>query len=216
MLYYFLVFTVVGFFIQSFNKDDKKQALTIIIVASIIWGITTAPIWGFTSFLEMLFGTFIYNIYKSNSNEKSNQPIETIVEKEILTTYQNERLLLEQERKLIEKEKAELEKLKEDKLRQEEAENRSLEEKKIREEKAKLEKLKEIKFGEEKLKKKLEQENWDKWYEDYSEEIRVINKSRSVGQKVRKMSKTSLKEAYIKNVDAKKFANNTAVFSSNI
>ncbi len=216
MLYYFLVFTVVGFFIQSFNKDDKKQALTIIIVVSIIWGIATAPIWGFTSFLEMLFGTFIYNIYKSNSNEKSKQSIETIVKNEILTTYQNERLLLEQERKLIENEKAELEKLKEDKLRQEEAENRSLEEKKIREEKAKLEKLKEIKLGEEKLKKKLEQENWDKWYEDYSEEIRVINKSRSVGQKVRKMSKTSLKEAYIKNVDAKKFANNTAVFSSNI
>ncbi len=164
---------------------------------------------------------FLESVFKCerflhNSNEKSKQSIETIVKNEILTTYQNERLLLEQERKLIENEKAELEKLKEDKLRQEEAENRSLEEKKIREEKAKLEKLKEIKLGEEKLKKKLEQENWDKWYEDYSEEIRVINKSRSVGQKVRKMSKTSLKEAYIKNVDAKKFANNTAVFSSNI
>ena len=149
----------------------------------------------------MLFGIFIYSIYKSNSSEKSKQLTESIVNKEILTTYQNERLLLVQVRKLIEKEKAELEKLKKEKLTQEKAE---------------LEKQKEIKLHEEKLKKKIEQERWDKWYKDYSEEIKVINKSRLVEQKIKEMSKTLLEEAYVKNVDARKFANNTAVFSSNI
>ena len=220
MLYYFLIFTVVGFFIQSFNKDDKKQTLAIIIVIAVIWGLRSAPIWGFASFLEMLFGSFLYSLFDSNSSEKRRQSYQSINKEEVKTNFQSERTefekeqkLIEEERKLIQKERAELEKLREEKAKQDKEELEKLIAEKLKKEEAEKRKLEEARVNEEKLKKKLETEKWEKWYQDYKEEIKIINKSRALDKQIDVMAKNLLKEAYKKNVDARKFAKNTSLFS---
>ena len=58
MLFYFIVFTIVGFIISSVNKEENV-AIGLIIIIAIVWGIATAPIWGLASLGEMALGYFI-------------------------------------------------------------------------------------------------------------------------------------------------------------
>lgn len=59
MLFYFIIFTIVGLVIAIINKNNDNQAFTIIIIIAVIWGIFTAPIWGLVSLGEMALGYFI-------------------------------------------------------------------------------------------------------------------------------------------------------------
>lgn len=59
MLIYFIIFTASGFIIGKLVKDINN-AITIIIVASIIWGLVKAPIWGLATLGELSLGFFIY------------------------------------------------------------------------------------------------------------------------------------------------------------
>jgi hypothetical protein len=63
MLFYFIVFTIVGFVISSVAKDESTTIVLILIIA-IVWGITTAPIWGLASLGEMALGYFLTKILK--------------------------------------------------------------------------------------------------------------------------------------------------------
>ena len=58
MLFYFIVFTIVGFIISSVSKEESS-AIGLIIIIAIGWGIATAPIWGLASLGEMALGYFI-------------------------------------------------------------------------------------------------------------------------------------------------------------
>ena len=57
MLAYFLIFTLLGFFIGKFLAQDK--AVLLIIVISVFWGISSAPIWGLASLGELFVGLYI-------------------------------------------------------------------------------------------------------------------------------------------------------------
>jgi len=62
VLFYFIIFTVVGFFIGSMNQNNEKQALVIIIIIAVLWTIGHAPIWGLASLGEMVIGYFIFKM----------------------------------------------------------------------------------------------------------------------------------------------------------
>lgn len=68
MLKYFILFTVIGFIIGKFNSENDKQALVIIIIISIIWGVTYAPIWGLVSLSEMALGYMITKIFNNKKD----------------------------------------------------------------------------------------------------------------------------------------------------
>jgi len=55
MLFYFLIFTVIGFFIQRKMKDSGIQ---VIIVIAILWGLISGAIWGLVSLGEMFLGYY--------------------------------------------------------------------------------------------------------------------------------------------------------------
>ena len=56
MLVYFLIFSLLGFLIQR-NFADKSTL--IIISLAVVWGISSAPIWGLASLGEMFLGKYI-------------------------------------------------------------------------------------------------------------------------------------------------------------
>ena len=56
MLFYFLIFTIVGFVIQRKLNDRGTQ---IIIVLAILWGFISGPIWGLVSLGEMFLGYYV-------------------------------------------------------------------------------------------------------------------------------------------------------------
>lgn len=68
MLKYFILFTVIGFIIGKFNSENEKQALVIIIIISIVWGIAYAPIWGLMSLAEMALGYMITKIFNGKKD----------------------------------------------------------------------------------------------------------------------------------------------------
>ncbi len=57
MLGYFLIFSLLGFFIGRFLQSDKGVIL--IIGLAFLWGISSAPIWGLASLGEMFLGFYI-------------------------------------------------------------------------------------------------------------------------------------------------------------
>ena len=57
MLIYFLLFTLAGYFIGRFLTQDKGAFL--IIVLAVLWGISSAPVWGLASLGEMLLGLYL-------------------------------------------------------------------------------------------------------------------------------------------------------------
>lgn len=60
MLIYFLLFTLVGYFIGRLLTQDKGVIL--IIVLAVLWGISSAPVWGLVSLGEMLLGLYLSKI----------------------------------------------------------------------------------------------------------------------------------------------------------
>ena len=57
MLEYFIIFTIVGFALSYILEENK--AILLIIVIAIVWGFSTAIIWGFVSLGEMFLGYFV-------------------------------------------------------------------------------------------------------------------------------------------------------------
>lgn len=57
MLFYFLIFSFIGFVIGSLITQDK--GVIIIVVLAILWGVSSEPIWGLASLGEMLLGLFL-------------------------------------------------------------------------------------------------------------------------------------------------------------
>jgi Na+-driven multidrug efflux pump len=60
MLIYFLLFTLAGYFIGKFFTQDKSVIL--IVVLAILWGMSSAPVWGLASLGEMLLGLYLSKI----------------------------------------------------------------------------------------------------------------------------------------------------------
>lgn len=60
MLFYFLLFTLAGYFIGKFFSQDNGVIL--IVVIAILWGISSAPVWGLASLGEMLLGLYLSKI----------------------------------------------------------------------------------------------------------------------------------------------------------
>ena len=60
MLIYFLVFTLVGYVIGRLLMQDKGVIL--IIVLAVLWGVSSAPVWGLASLGEMLLGLYLSKI----------------------------------------------------------------------------------------------------------------------------------------------------------
>ena len=56
MLFYFLIFTVLGFIIRRKLNDKGVQ---VIIILAIVWGLISGPIWGLVSLGEMFLGYYI-------------------------------------------------------------------------------------------------------------------------------------------------------------
>ncbi len=58
MLFYFIIFTIIGFIIAAISKEESS-AIGLIIVIAIGWGIFSAPIWGLASLREMSLRYFL-------------------------------------------------------------------------------------------------------------------------------------------------------------
>jgi len=56
MLFYFLIFTVLGFVIRRKLNDKGVQ---VIIILAIVWGLISGPIWGLVSLGELFLGYYI-------------------------------------------------------------------------------------------------------------------------------------------------------------
>ena len=61
MIFYFFVFTLIGFLIYQFF--EKKGAIVIIVI-SIIWGLSSAAVWGLASLGEMFLGFYLAQMTK--------------------------------------------------------------------------------------------------------------------------------------------------------
>ena len=61
MFFYFFVFTLIGFLLYQFFE---KRGVIVIIVISIIWGLSSAPIWGLASLGEMFLGFYLAQMIK--------------------------------------------------------------------------------------------------------------------------------------------------------
>jgi hypothetical protein len=61
MIFYFFVFTLIGFLIYQFFE---KKGVIVIIVISIIWGLSSAAVWGLASLGEMFLGFYLAQMTK--------------------------------------------------------------------------------------------------------------------------------------------------------
>jgi hypothetical protein len=56
MLFYFLIFTVLGFILQ---KKLNEKGIQVIIVLAILWALIYGAIWGLVSLGEMFLGYYL-------------------------------------------------------------------------------------------------------------------------------------------------------------
>ena len=61
MIFYFFIFTLIGFLLYKFF--DIKGVLAIIVI-SVLWGSSSGAIWGFASLGEMFLGFYFAQIIK--------------------------------------------------------------------------------------------------------------------------------------------------------
>ena len=61
MLMYFIGFTILGFVLGAIMKDVEKVA-PIIIVIAVLWGLTSAPIWGLAALGELSLGYYFFTM----------------------------------------------------------------------------------------------------------------------------------------------------------
>jgi hypothetical protein len=62
MLGYFIFFSIIGLLLGKLIATQKTVFFSIIGI-SILWGLTSAPIWGLAAFGEMFFGYMIAVIF---------------------------------------------------------------------------------------------------------------------------------------------------------
>ena len=67
MLMYFIGFTILGFVLGVTMREVEKAAPVIIII-SILWGLTSAPIWGLATLGELSLGFYIFTMIGQNNN----------------------------------------------------------------------------------------------------------------------------------------------------
>jgi hypothetical protein len=71
MIQYFLLFTGIGFLLSKTIKSEKNGFLVAITI-SIIWGLSSQPIWGLVTLGELLLGILLNRVIypnKSGNNE---------------------------------------------------------------------------------------------------------------------------------------------------
>ncbi len=61
MLVYFLVFCLLGYLIGKLISREKGVAL--IVLLAVLWGISSAPVWGLASLGEMFLGFYIAQLF---------------------------------------------------------------------------------------------------------------------------------------------------------
>jgi len=69
MLTYLVVFTAIGFAIGHFIKE-KKTSLIVILVLSVLWGMSHQAIWGLATLGELMLGYFIYDVTQNTKKEE--------------------------------------------------------------------------------------------------------------------------------------------------
>ena len=67
MLMYFIGFTILGFVLGVTMREVEKAA-PVIIVISILWGLTSAPIWGLATLGELSLGFYIFTMLGQSNN----------------------------------------------------------------------------------------------------------------------------------------------------
>ena len=67
MLMYFIGFTILGFVLGAIMREVEKAA-PVIIVISILWGLTSAPIWGLAMLGELSLGFYLFMMMGQSSN----------------------------------------------------------------------------------------------------------------------------------------------------
>ena len=56
MLFYFLIFAVIGFFIHKYFHENGPM---VIIIIALIWGVLSGAVWGLACLGEMFLGFYI-------------------------------------------------------------------------------------------------------------------------------------------------------------
>jgi hypothetical protein len=63
MLIYFIIFSAIGAGIRHLIGNEKA-AVALIVVISLLWGLSHQPIWGLVTLGELFLGYFLYSIFK--------------------------------------------------------------------------------------------------------------------------------------------------------
>ena len=64
MLKYVIIFSLLGFLLSKFIEEDKT-VFGVFLAISVIWGLSSAPIWGLVTFGELTLG---YGVSKALSS----------------------------------------------------------------------------------------------------------------------------------------------------
>jgi hypothetical protein len=73
MILYFLLFTGVGFLIAK-SIESERNGFFIAVVVSIIWGMSSQPIWGLVTLGELLLGFILGKvIFKDKTDIKEEE-----------------------------------------------------------------------------------------------------------------------------------------------
>jgi len=73
MILYFLLFTGVGFLIAK-SIESERNGFFIAVVVSIIWGMSSQPIWGLVTLGELLLGFMLEKvIFKDKTDIKEEE-----------------------------------------------------------------------------------------------------------------------------------------------
>jgi len=67
MLMYFIGFTILGF-VLGVSMREVEKAAPVIIIISILWGLTSAPIWGLATLGELSLGFYLFTMLGQSSN----------------------------------------------------------------------------------------------------------------------------------------------------
>jgi hypothetical protein len=67
MLKYLIIFGLLGFLLSKFI-DDEKTLFGIFLGISVLWGLSSAPIWGLVTLGELALGYFVGNAIKNKND----------------------------------------------------------------------------------------------------------------------------------------------------
>ena len=72
MLMYFLLFTGIGFLIAKSIKSERNGFIVAIAI-SIIWGLSSQPIWGLVTLGELLLGFMLSKVILKDKSDKNEE-----------------------------------------------------------------------------------------------------------------------------------------------